>query len=515
MDNVDNFIFSFIYNYWRVNKLLIVMNTEIFSCTRYKNDLQYGLRNVLKWGGLMDENALWQSVLNEIYPEVNSASFHAWFNDLKLIRIIDNKVYIQVPMEIHKRILTQNYYSLIDDAFYKLTSHNYEFEFLLKDEIDVSLNQNVDNVDNFVSEVIDTPKKKEKEISLEEWNSNLIPELNFDNYIVGDSNRLAKTAGMIVAEQPGKVHNPLFIYGKSGLGKTHLMHAIGNYIVEHSKKKVLYTTSEMFKDDYINIINSDNTNNIQIAADFKKKYRDVDVLIIDDIQYLVGAEKTQQEFFHTFNALHQANKQIIISSDRSPDDLKLLEERLRSRFMWGLPVDIYPPDFELRCKIIRAKLKNMSISAKIDENVIEYIANNCQNDVRFLEGTLNRLMAYTAMMIPEKVDLNFAIEALADFVNHNQYTTSSIESIQKSVAEYYKIKVEDLKGKKRSANIAYPRMIAMYLSRTLTEENLNRIGLEFGGRDHSTVIHACEKIAQDLKEKVGLESTLKEIQNKL
>lgn len=465
----------------------------------------------------MGENDLWQSVLNEIYPEVNSASFHAWFNDLKLIKIQNNKVFIQVPMEIHKRILTTNYYNLIDDAFYKITNHNYEFEFLLKEEIEEKfgeVEQNVDNVDNLSTAVV----KEEKPVAREEekWESNLIKELNFDNYIVGDSNRLAKTAGMIVAEQPGKVHNPLFIYGKSGLGKTHLMHAIGNYIVEHSKKKVLYTTSEMFKDDYINIINNENKgNNIQVAADFKKKYREVDVLIIDDIQYLVGAEKTQQEFFHTFNALHQANKQIIISSDRSPDDLKLLEERLRSRFMWGLPVDIYPPDFELRCKILRAKIKNMSISTKIEDSVIEYIANNCQNDVRFLEGALNRLMAYTAMIVPEKVDLNFAIEALADFVNHNIYTRSSIEGIQKAVADYYKITIDDLKGKKRSANIAYPRQIAMYLSRTLTEENLNRIGLEFGGRDHSTVIHACDKITSDLKTNKALEQQLKEIQNKM
>ena len=465
----------------------------------------------------MGEKDLWQSVLNEIYPEVNSASFHAWFNDLKLIKIQNNKVFIQVPMEIHKRILTTNYYNLIDDAFYKITNHNYEFEFLLKEEIEEKfgeVEQNVDNVDNLSTAIV----KEEKPVVREEekWESNLIKELNFDNYIVGDSNRLAKTAGMIVAEQPGKVHNPLFIYGKSGLGKTHLMHAIGNYIVEHSKKKVLYTTSEMFKDDYINIINNENRgNNIQVAADFKKKYREVDVLIIDDIQYLVGAEKTQQEFFHTFNALHQANKQIIISSDRSPDDLKLLEERLRSRFMWGLPVDIYPPDFELRCKILRAKIKNMSISTKIEDSVIEYIANNCQNDVRFLEGALNRLMAYTAMIVPEKVDLNFAIEALADFVNHNIYTRSSIEGIQKAVADYYKITIDDLKGKKRSANIAYPRQIAMYLSRTLTEENLNRIGLEFGGRDHSTVIHACDKITSDLKTNKALEQQLKEIQNKM
>ena len=462
----------------------------------------------------MGEKDLWKSVLDEIYPEVNTASFHAWFNDLKLIKIQNNKVFIQVPMEIHKRILTQNYYTLLDDAFYKLTNHNYEFEFLLKEEVETEEKKdtsNVDNVDNLVNVVNTSTVTAERE-----WESNLIPDLNFDNYIVGDSNRLAKTAGMIVAEQPGKVHNPLFIYGKSGLGKTHLMHAIGNYIATHSNKKVLYTTSEMFKDDYINIISNENKgNNIQVAADFKKKYREVDVLIIDDIQYLVGAEKTQQEFFHTFNALHQANKQIIISSDRSPDDLKLLEERLRSRFMWGLPVDIYPPDFELRCKIIRSKLKNTSIVNKIDENVIEYIANNCQNDVRFLEGAVNRLLAYTAMIVPEVVDLNFAIEALADFVNHNIYTRSSIEGIQKAVADYYKITVDDLKGKKRSANIAYPRQIAMYLSRTLTEENLNRIGLEFGGRDHSTVIHACDKITGDLKKNPALEQQLKEIQNKM
>ncbi len=465
----------------------------------------------------MVETDLWKSILDEIKPEVNSASFHAWFNDLKLISVRDNKVIIQVPMEIHKRILTTNYYNLIDDAFYKITNHNYEFEFLLKDELDSSFYMTqpiVDNVDNFstASSHLDTSA-----IHFDEsWESNLIPELNFDNYIVGDSNRFAKTAGMIVAEQPGKVHNPLFIYGKSGLGKTHLMHAIGNYIALHTKKKVLYTTSEMFKDDYINISNNENReNNIQVAANFKKKYRELDVLIIDDIQYLVGAEKTQQEFFHTFNHLHQANKQIIISSDRSPEDLKLLEERLRSRFMWGLPVDIYPPDFELRCKIIREKLKNMTISAKIDENVIEYIANNCQNDIRFLEGILNRLMAYTAMIVPDKIDLNFAIEALSDFVNNNIYKNKSIEGIQKAVADYYKIRIEDLKGKKRSADIAYPRQIAMYLSRVLTEENLNRIGLEFGGRDHSTVIHACDKIAEELKTNNLLDNQLKEIQNKM
>lgn len=458
----------------------------------------------------MNNNDLWQSFLDNVYNEVNSASYNAWFRDLKLLKITEDKVQILVPMELHKKVLEENYYTLIDDVFFKLTKVNYVFEFLLKDE--------VNSVEEFIEpDVVHKNVDNSKKVTFDEkWESNLIPNLNFDNYIVGDSNRLAKVAGMAVAEQPGKVHNPLFIYGKSGLGKTHLMHAIGNYIVNNSNKRVLYTTSEMFKDDYVNITNLNNKeNNIEVAADFKKKYRDLDVLIIDDIQYLVGAEKTQQEFFHTFNALHQANKQIIISSDRSPEDLKLLEERLRSRFMWGLPVDIYPPDFELRCKIIRQKLKNMTISAKIDENVIEYIANNCQNDVRFLEGAINRLMAYTAMIVPDKIDLNFAVEALADFVNHNIYSTNSIEGIQKAVANYFKITIEDLKGKKKSANIAYPRMIGMYLSRMLTDENFNRIGLEFGGRDHSTVIHACDKIEKDLKNNLNLEKQLKEIQNSM
>ena len=450
----------------------------------------------------MTDKNLWQQFLDMIYKEVNSASYHAWFNDLKLVSIDHEKIVIQVPMEIHKRILNENYYSLIDETFYKLTNINYNFEFVLKDELEI------DSEDEVISKL----KVDNLEKNVEEWESNLNPNLNFDNYVVGDSNRLAKVAGMAVAEQPGKIHNPLFIYGKSGLGKTHLMHAIGNYIVANSKKKVLYTTSDWFKDDYVNISNNSN-NNLDVVADFKRKYRDIDVLIIDDIQYLVGAEKTQQEFFHTFNALHQANKQIIISSDRSPDDLKLLEERLRSRFMWGLPVDIYPPDFELRCKILRAKLKNMTISTKIDENVIEYIANNCQNDVRYLEGTLNRLMTYTAMIVPEKIDLNFAIEALGDFFNQNIYSNSSIEGIQKAVASYFKITIEDLKGKRKSANIAYPRMIGMYLSKTLTDENFNRIGLEFGGRDHSTVIHACNRIEKDLKNNLNLGNQLKEIQN--
>lgn len=454
----------------------------------------------------MDTENLWQNFLDSIYKEINAASFHAWFHDLVLLNLDEykHKIKIQVPMEIHKKILGDNYYSLIEETFFKLTGINFDIEFLLEDELNV--------VESLQTEIISDTSPIIEEL----WQSNLIPELNFDNYVVGDSNRLAKVAGMAVAEQPGKIHNPLFIYGKSGLGKTHLMHAIGNYIVGHSNKKVLYTTSDMFMNDYTGIANVENKNNtLEYANQFKNKYRNVDVLIIDDIQYLVGAEKTQQEFFHTFNALHQANKQIIISSDRSPDDLKILEERLRSRFMWGLPVDIYPPDFELRCKIIKQKLINTSINNKVDEDVIEFIANSCQNDVRFLEGAINRLMAYTAMVVPDHIDLEFANEALKDFINKNIYSENSIESIQKAVADYYNITINDLKGKKKSANIAYPRQIGMYLCRMLTDETFPRIGLEFGGRDHSTVIHACDKIEMDLKTNPTLSNTLKEIKNKV
>ena len=454
-----------------------------------------------------ETSTLWQNFLDSIYRDINPASFHTWFPDLVLLNI-DNyqrKIRIQVPMPIHKRMLGENYYSLIEDTFFKLTGINYDIEFLLEEE----QNQIVDNLQQ---EIFSTDSTLIEEL----WQSNLIPELNFDNYVVGDSNRLAKVAGMAVAEQPGKIHNPLFIYGKSGLGKTHLMHAIGNYIVDHSNKKVLYTTSDMFMNDYTGIANLENKNNtVEYANQFKSKYRNVDVLIIDDIQYLVGAEKTQQEFFHTFNALHQANKQIIISSDRSPDDLKILEERLRSRFMWGLPVDIYPPDFELRCKIIKQKLINTSIDNKLDEDVVEFIANSCQNDIRFLEGAINRLMAYTAMVVPDHIDLEFANEALKDFINKNIYSQNSIEGIQKTVADYYNITINDLKGKKKSANIAYPRQIGMYLCRMLTDETFPRIGLEFGGRDHSTVIHACDKIEKDLKTNPTLANTLKEIKNKI
>ena len=446
----------------------------------------------------MDKEELLKTFLDNIYKEINPASFHAWFNDLKIITITDTKITFEVPMEIHKKMLGDNYYNLIEQTLFNITNINYDISFVLEEEIKTLPEEIPQN---------DTNQKK--------FESNLNPDLNFENFVVGDTNRLAKVAAMAVAEAPGRIHNPLFIYGKSGLGKTHLMHAIGNFITENSNRKVLYCTCDEFMTEYTNIANPDNKNTIEYATEFKNKYRNVDVLIIDDIQYLVGAEKTQQEFFNTFNYLHQSNKQIIISSDRSPDDLKILEERLRSRFMWGLPVDIYPPDFDLRCRIIRKKIENTSIANLIKEESIEYIANACQNDIRFLEGAINRLMAYTAMIVPKTIDLEFTCEALKDFVNKNIYSNNNITKIQNAVASHYNITIDDLKGKKRSNKVAHPRQLAMYLCRIETDETFPRIGLEFGGRDHSTVIFACDKIEKELQNNAELERTIKEIKSKL
>ena len=449
----------------------------------------------------MKNDELFTKFLNDIQNQVSQNAYTIWFSSLEILSIVNNVITIKVPMEIHKQMLNDTYSDIIDNSFFNITGIHYTFKYITEDE-----------VETFTAPIV--PEEiKEPDVT---WNTNLNPKFTFDSFIVGNSNRLAFVAARAVAEAPGTIHNPLFIYGRSGLGKTHLMQAIGNHITKNSKLKVLYTTSNEFMTDFTTgIANVDKSNNINYANEFKNKYRNVDVLIIDDIQFLVGAERTQQEFFHTFNELHQANKQIIISSDRSPDDLKKIEERLRSRFMWGLPVDIYPPDFNLRCEIIKAKIKNTSIENKVDDDVIEYIANSCVNDVRHLEGTINRLLAYTAMMVPERITLNFAIEALKDYVAVNIFVNNSIASIQQAVADYFKISVDDLKSKRRTNSVVKPRHIAMYLCREETDENLAKIGLEFGGRDHSTVTTAIDKIKEELKNNDNLEVMLKEIKTKL
>lgn len=454
---------------------------------------------------ILEKMDLWSNLLSLLQKKINPITFNTWFKPLKLYSI-DNKnckIVIQVPMSVHKKMLETTWYQIIEDTLLEISGSTYDISFILEEYSNNDKDSNGDIIDNKVSD--DSG-----------FVTNLKKEFTFENFVTGDTNKFAKTAAIAVAQAPGKIYNPLFIYGKSGLGKTHLMHAIGNYIVEHTDLKVLYTTSDSFKDDYTSIattMKQDERSNR--AEKFKNKYRDVDVLLIDDIQFLVGAEKTQQGFFHTFNELHSKNKQIIITSDRSPDDLKLLEERLRSRFAWGLPVDIYPPDYELRCRIVKDKIKYLNIANMLPEEVINYIANSCDTDVREIEGAINRLSAYIAVYAPTDITLDFAMEALGDYVNNNIYSMSDISVVQKAVADYYGISVDALKGKKKSKNIAYPRQLAMYLARLLTNESFPRIGLEFGGRDHSTVIHAVDKIESDLKDNKALNEIINEIKAKI
>ncbi len=450
----------------------------------------------------MDNNTLWNNILASINQELSPMSFNTWFKDTILIKINENKATIKVPMQIHKKLLSENYYEMIEDAFIKATSKSYELEFISQDELEEK------------SEVLIIDDVNDKK-PVEPFNSNLIEKYTFDNFIIGDSNRFAQTAALAVAENPGKIYNPLFIHGKSGLGKTHLMHAIGNYVVNNLHKSALYITSDDFISDFTNLSNTGGENNFDYAQKFKDKYRNIDVLLIDDIQFLAGAEKTQREFFHTFNALYSANKQIVVSSDRSPDELKVLEERLRTRFAWGLTTDIYPPDIELKKRILKNKINGHQVAKMIDEEVIDFMAASCENDVRHLEGAITRLYAYAAINAPAKIDLTFAQEALKDFINKSIYFKNDITKIQSAVAEVYKITIEDLKSKKRSNNIAFPRQIGMYLSRMMTDESLQKIGLEFGNRDHSTVLHAYEKITKDLINNQQLKQIISDIKDKI
>ena len=447
----------------------------------------------------MDNNFSWDDFLNIIKSKLSSVSYDTWFKDTSLSKITNDSIDILVPMSFHKDFLNKNYYDLIDSIITSLTGKSYDINFVVEDDIvnnDIVVNNNISKKNN------------------DNFQTNLNPQYTFDTFVIGDSNRFAQTAAVAVAEQPGKVYNPLFIHGKSGLGKTHLMHAIGNYITETSDKKVLYVTSDKFITDFIGI-NRKDTDNYDVIEHFKEKYRNIDVLIIDDIQFLGGAEKTQQEFFHTFNTLYDSNKQIIISSDRSPDDLKLLEDRLRTRFRWGLTANIFPPDFDLRCKILRDKMSGLEGAKLIKDDVIEYIANNCESDVRYLEGSIRRLFAFAAMYSPKEINLDFAIEALKDYIGSTVYSNSNISKIQKAVAEYFNITVDNLKSKKRTANINNARQIAIYLCRMITEETTTRIGLEFGNRDHSTVLHAIEKISKDVKKSEELKNQISEIKNKI
>lgn len=449
----------------------------------------------------MDNSQLWNSFLERIKSELSPVTYDTWFSETRIAYINDNIITIVVPMHVHKKMLSENYNEMIEELFTEISGSNFKFEYLTEEEVKENITIDTEN--------IGVP-------SISTFETNLKPNYTFDNFIVGESNKFAKLTAFAVAEKPGQMYNPLFIYGSSGLGKTHLMHAIGNYAMKNSKSRVLYVTSEKFIEDFVGISkHSSDEPNFDKVALFKKKYRDIDILIIDDIQYLGTGAKTQQEFFNTFNELYDKNKQIIISSDRSPDDLKLLEERLTTRFNWGITINIEPPDFELRLKIIEDKVKGHMLSNPFPKDVQEFIASNCTSDIRKLEGAITRVVAYAAMMSGSTITLDLANEALKGFFVKTVISKNKVEQVQQLVANNYNITVEDMKSKRRMASIAFPRQVAMYICRTELNESFPKIGIEFGGKDHTTVMHSVDKIKKQLKSNPELQTEISKIIEKI
>lgn len=440
---------------------------------------------------------LWISVLDKIKLIVDPVAYTTWFENTKIYAIDDDTINLIVPYEAAKTILKQRYQENMEEIVFDLTGTNYNFKYFLDSEI----------------------KKEEvceiKEVEEEKIISNLNPNYTFDNFIVGTSNKFAYVSALAIAESPGMMYNPLFVYGRSGVGKTHLMHAIGNYISKKHHKNVLYVTCEQFINDFVEIYAGKNGYNYDRVAEFKKKYRKIDTLLIDDIQFLETALKSQQEFFNIFNELTTNNKQIVLCSDRSPDDLRKLEDRLRTRFTSGLPVDIQPPDFELRLNIIKNKIVEKGVVVNIPDEVIEYIASNCTTDIRKLECSLNRVLMYSSMMGGAEITYDFAIEALKNFFVVTVTDKNKIEQVQQIVANQYNVNVEDLKSKRRNNTLVIPRQVAMYICRIMLDENLEKIGMAFGGKNHATVCHAVDKIKKEIETNEQLKIAINKIYSQL
>ena len=445
-----------------------------------------------------DLKQLWEQTLNIIKAEMSEVSFNTWIKSCEPISISNDTIKISVPNSFTQDILEKRYKDLVANSIKSICSKLYKIEFLIASDIksDETSKEN-------------TPKiKKNKAVLVnDELSTTLNPKYTFDSFVIGNSNRFAHAASLAVAESPAKAYNPLFIYGGVGLGKTHLMHAIGHYILDgNSNARVEYVSSEKFTNELINAIKDDKN------EEFRNKYRNVDVLLIDDIQFIAGKERTQEEFFHTFNALHDANKQIILSSDRPPKEIPTLEDRLRSRFEWGLIADIQVPDFETRMAILKKKADVEKLN--VANEVMVYIATKIKSNIRELEGALIRIVAYSSLTNKE-ITVDLASEALKDIISKKQGKNITIGLIQDIVSSYFNLRIEDLKSQRRTRNVAYPRQIAMYLSRKLTDMSLPKIGEEFGGRDHTTVIHAYEKISENLNTDENLQHTIEDITKKL
>lgn len=452
-------------------------------------------------------NHIWQETLNKIKEKVSNPSFKTWFSDTEPLNLTDdNEFIIKVPNDFIKDWLESRYIKLIEEIIYNLTTNKYQVLLLTPEAIKMEENNQLKTNDNsleITEEKLRTDNKKRRTFN------GLNPKYTFDTFVIGNSNRFAHAASLAVAEAPAKAYNPLFIYGDVGLGKTHLMQAIAHFILDHTpESRVVYVSSETFTNELINAIKDDTT------VEFRDKYRNIDVLLVDDIQFLAGKERTQEEFFHTFNALHEANRQLVISSDRPPKEIPTLEERLRSRFEWGLITDIQKPDLETRIAILRKKADLEEL--EVPNEVIIYIANEIQSNIRELEGALIKVIAYSSL-VNKEIDIELAQEALKDLVSKNNQMPReiTIELIKKVVSDYYNLELEDMDSKKRTQNIAFPRQIAMYLSRELTDLSLPQIGEEFGGRDHTTVLHAHNKVDKKYKKENDFQKTIDKLIEKI
>jgi len=444
---------------------------------------------------------IWAKVLDLIRMDIKQSSFDRWFSSILSVSRKGNAILIAVPDEYAQSYMEQAFSQMIRNSLRLVANEDLDVCF-------VNASEESSFVDEPELQKISFAATQESEGSKQQAGFRFNPRYTFDSFVVGSSNRFAHAAAMAVAERPSRTYNPLFIYGGSGLGKTHLMHAIGHNILgKKASAKVVYISTESFTNEFISMVRMGKVHT------FKNRYRTADIFLIDDIQFLTGKEGTQEEFFHTFNALHEAGKQIVISSDRHPKEIETLEERLRSRFEWGLITDIQPPDVETRCAILQRKafLENIVVP----DDVIFFIADNIHSNIRELEGALNKVILFATLNHLETITLDNAYEALKDLIATNKKSPPSIATIQIAVAEYYQLREEDLKSQKRDRSISFPRQVAMYLCRELLSTSLPRIGQEFGGRDHTTVIHACEKINNCRKEDKQLEKALNYLTEKV
>ena len=424
-------------------------------------------------------NQKWDEILKTVKKEheISDISFDTWMKPLEIYAVEENTIYILAPFEqMALSYIQKKYYLPLKVAIGEIIGKEYEIQFLLPEHAR-SLN-------------IKKPTKKVS--SLNGANSNLNPNYTFETFVVGNNNRFAQSASLAVAESPGETYNPLYIYGGPGLGKTHLMHSIGHFILDQNPNaKVIYVTSEQFTNEVIESIRNGNASSM---TKFRDKYRTVDVLMIDDIQFIIGKESTQEEFFHTFNALQSQGKQIILTSDKPPKEMETLEERIRSRFEWGLMADIGIPDYETRMAILRKKAENDNFN--INDEILNYIANNIKSNVRELEGALNKLLAYN-VLCNETITMDIAKQELQNIITPDKPREITPQLIIEVVTEHFNISMDQMISRSRSSDIAKPRQIAMFLCKTMTDSSLDVIGSFLGGRDHSTIIHGIKKIGDE------------------